>query len=79
MNLMIIEVFDEKPDNPTSNSDSYWMFCMIPSTSEYAESIIEIIGEHNTVEKIALQNNMSIYEITTLLSPRINRIIKNKK
>ena len=43
------------------------------------ESIIEIIGEHNTVEKIALQNNMSIYEITTLLSPRINRIIKNKK
>ena len=50
---------------------------MFFSTKKFEKnSIIEIIGKNNTVLKLANDNNVSPYEVTTLLSPRLIRNIE---
>ncbi|MGM9858521.1 MAG: alanine racemase [Bacilli bacterium] len=52
-------------------------FSMFFSSKKYDKTAeIEIIGKNNTVIKLAKDNNMSPYEITTLLSPRLIRNIE---
>ena len=52
-------------------------FSMFFSTKKFEKnSTIEIIGKNNTVLKLANDNNMSPYEVTTLLSPRLIRNIE---